>query len=788
MNLSTGYEPTTGNTLPAAVTDVGNMDVDIPYGGGTGSFGGPVTLAPTTPPPKPNPIQSIMPAAVVHHGAPLSAAPFYGGGGAALATTTPTGLNAPSDHGSYSQSNTSNQVIPLQVNVNMPNHGSPGKIELQNEIMLLKQQMHYLNFELYQAQIKAAESCGQDSEFKARAKVIVERFESTAAEAKAMWGEAHEVAMGQQKAECQKEFIQFRNEAQAHVAKLTEKLETTQRQAREIQVTSQQEFQAKSQRLQAEMHRREEEMTKLAKAEIEMQKGSHNVEVQAKNLEIQRNILRLNEMQNQMKAREQQVQTTLQEANQQTELQRQALQETLTAKQSLEINAHQLSVTCETERGARNNETSHLQSIIDKQAETVKQFQQRDQDQISAMNELYNQNARIEAQREQDKQTLALEFQNQLAKIQVSDIPAKQEGVEHANGQLQTQLDELIRENAEMQNRMNAAAASKKERSEAKRTVTYEINTPPEVSPTIEELSQESSQEDSSSKDSSSEDPSDEDESDSHTKPKEKKKRNGVDGTKKNPQRVPQPPEGATDEEKKKSEAHEKQKREFRELFPPEGRKRSRDTPKAHEAESVSFEGWPSHRKEKTWRFNAFRNIATASVHPNNCLKWLKLIQKAASIEDLPETPAIFEQLETKILKAGIKCCKGTFKDDIMTLIHKAEDDDEDPHVLPGSQVLWRMLKEMKRTIPEQTATSYREILHVKLKNNDMNKFIQAWTRCLEDAIIAPPGGFAHHAIYRRNREMRTLSGTLEACHIATNCCQPGTNIHVCKRCCYTLD
>ena len=90
-------------------------------------------------------------------------------------------------------------------------------------------------------------------------------------------------------------------------------------------------------------------------------------------------------------------------------------------------------------------------------------------------------------------------------------------------------------------------------------------------------------------------------------------------------------------------------------------------------------------------------------------------------------------------MKAGIKCCKEPFKSDILKLVRKAEEDEDDPQLLPGSQIFWRMLQEMKRTIPEQTATSYREILHVKIKNNDMRKFLDAWTKCLEDAIIDPP-------------------------------------------------
>ena len=103
MNLSTGYEPTSGNTLPAAVIFDGVMEVDLP-------LGVPVAMAPTTPPR--NQCNQAMSTAVVHHGAPLSAAPFYGGGGSAAAIALPSG--------SHSQTHTSNQLIPFQVNVNLP--------------------------------------------------------------------------------------------------------------------------------------------------------------------------------------------------------------------------------------------------------------------------------------------------------------------------------------------------------------------------------------------------------------------------------------------------------------------------------------------------------------------------------------------------------------------------------------------------------------------------------------------------------------------------------------------
>jgi len=108
-------------------------------------------------------------------------------------------------------------------------------------------------------------------------------------------------------------------------------------------------------------------------------------------------------------------------------------------------------------------------------------------------------------------------------------------------------------------------------------------------------------------------------------------------------------------------------------------------------------------------------------------------------MEDLPRTPLIFKQSEPKILKAGMKCCKEPFKSEIKTLVRKAKEHEDNPGLLPGSEIFWRMLQEMKRTIPEQTAPSYREILHIKTKNNDMRKFLELWTRCLEDAIEEPP-------------------------------------------------
>ena len=56
--------------------------------------------------------------------------------------------------------------------------------------------------------------------------------------------------------------------------------------------------------------------------------------------------------------------------------------------------------------------------IIDKQADTVQQFQQRDQEQHVILNDLRSQNAQREAQFAKEKEHLELQFQQQLTKIQ----------------------------------------------------------------------------------------------------------------------------------------------------------------------------------------------------------------------------------------------------------------------------------------------------------------------------------------------------------------------------------
>jgi len=175
--------------------------------------------------------------------------------------------------------------------VNLPQNGSPEKSDLKNEILLLKQHMVQLNMELFQAQMTAAQNSCNESQFKQRAAEVTARFEATRAEAQDMWNQAHEGSMGQQKGASNAQITQLKNEANQHIAKLTEKLDETQRKARKFQANlkteADRQLQANSFRLESEMQKREAELQAAAQAHFDQRKSFHTQEVQAKNLEIQ---------------------------------------------------------------------------------------------------------------------------------------------------------------------------------------------------------------------------------------------------------------------------------------------------------------------------------------------------------------------------------------------------------------------------------------------------------------------------------------------------------------------
>ena len=71
------------------------------------------------------------------------------------------------------------------------------------------------------------------AQFRARADEYTCQFQVTTAQAQDMWQQAHDVQMGRQKAESDQVIGQLKNEANAHMANIAEKLEASKRNALE---------------------------------------------------------------------------------------------------------------------------------------------------------------------------------------------------------------------------------------------------------------------------------------------------------------------------------------------------------------------------------------------------------------------------------------------------------------------------------------------------------------------------------------------------------------------------
>ncbi len=83
--------------------------------------------------------------------------------------------------------NTLNQMVPFQVNVNLPQTGSPDKEQLKDEILLLKQQMVEMGQTLFFAQMKQAANSVIKAQFQQRAAEYIRQFQATTVQAQDMW-------------------------------------------------------------------------------------------------------------------------------------------------------------------------------------------------------------------------------------------------------------------------------------------------------------------------------------------------------------------------------------------------------------------------------------------------------------------------------------------------------------------------------------------------------------------------------------------------------------------------
>ena len=94
------------------------------------------------------------------------------------------------------------------------------------------------------------------------------------------------------------------------------------------------------------------------------------------------------------------------------------------------------------------------------------------------------------------------------------------------------------------------------------------------------------------------------------------------------------------------------------------------DCPRTKEAESISFEGWPSINGFRQWRMSFRRIIASSSTKPTVALAWASEVDEAKEVDQLRSSVyqgdghhANFETLGTKVAAGLVKIMHEDFEE-----------------------------------------------------------------------------------------------------------------------------
>ena len=122
------------------------------------------------------------------------------------------------------------------------------------------------------------------------------------------------------------------------------------------------------------------------------------------------------------------------------------------------------------------------------------------------------------------------------------------------------------------------------------------------------------------------------------------------------------------------------------------------DCPRTKEAESISFEGWPSINAFRQWGMSFRRIIASSSTKPTVALAWASEIDEAKEVDQLRSSVyqgdghrVDFETLDTKVAAGLMKIMHGDFKkrvtmrDEQYQVVHK--------QMLAGRQIAFLMFQ-----------------------------------------------------------------------------------------------
>ena len=156
------------------------------------------------------------------------------------------------------------------------------------------------------------------------------------------------------------------------------------------------------------------------------------------------------------------------------------------------------------------------------------------------------------------------------------------------------------------------------------------------------------------------------------------------------------------------------------------------DCPRNREAESISFEGWPSINGFRQWRMSCRRIIASSSTKPTVALAWASEVDEAKEVDQLRSSVyqgdghrANFETLDTKVAAGLMKIMHGDFKkkvtmrDEQYQVIHK--------QMLTGRQIAFLLFQHFQINDMESPMLETADLLAVELTCDDLRAFDAEW-------------------------------------------------------------
>ena len=166
------------------------------------------------------------------------------------------------------------------------------------------------------------------------------------------------------------------------------------------------------------------------------------------------------------------------------------------------------------------------------------------------------------------------------------------------------------------------------------------------------------------------------------------------------------------------------------------------------EAESIRFTACNSALKFREWKLNFKMKVSAASHDPKAAHKWIKKVEDAQSMDELADSEG-FETLDVKIATALHECLTGEFHRRITLMEEEA---DRKGGRLTGRQIAWQIYRLMQANETDAGFQSYRNLLEVELKGDNVEAFDNDWDSCLS-VIVDMPSDNQLEALYLRQLE-----------------------------------